>query len=470
MLLRFVGVFSICVSSFFAACARAESPDRRKEDQVRPTRVSAALLKGYKVLASAVRNYPENRSCFSCHHQTLPLPAFSLRDSNLPRSLQFTNSVGTRGIVDFTTSSFEMKRPKLLEGAKIDGGALAVGYGLWTMEIARVKPNETTHAMVQYLLKTQSEDGGWELDSIRPPASSSRAMATAVAYLGLVKYGIHSPVDQEQVRSALKRAIKWSSKVKEPIDHEDLVGLLWLRYLVRSSEHMFSFGYGGMGMGGTHVNDSDLEDSDLEDSELPGTGRGGEGGMDMGGPGMGGPDLLDSLLQDSQRKDGGWGQANDLPSDAYATGMSLLIDAQTHSGYKIRSGIPPRARIDAIDCADKLTDADSLTLLSQSPATSKQLPWDESGKSSSTKTNSHSQITNLSRARTPYHSCSASSLPFSRVPFRLPKSRTETCVPVTRISACFRLIAVPSDSSINAQSGLRPRSVSPSTSGKSFSS
>ena len=65
MLLRFVGVFSICVSCFLTAGACAESPDRRKEDEVGPTRVSAALLKGYKVLASAVRNYPENRSCFS---------------------------------------------------------------------------------------------------------------------------------------------------------------------------------------------------------------------------------------------------------------------------------------------------------------------------------------------------------------------------------------------------------------------
>ena len=351
MLLRFVGVFSICVGSILTTGAWAEPPERRKEDQVRPTKVSAALLKGYKVLASAVQNYPEHRKCFSCHHQTLPLLAFSLRDSNLPRSLQFINSVGTRGIVDFTTSSFEMKRPKLLDGTKIEGGALAVGYGLWTMEIARVKPNETTYAMVQYLLKTQSEDGGWELDSIRPPASASRAMATAVAFLGLAKYGIHSPVDQLQVRSAMKRATKWSSDVEKPVDHEDLVGLLWLRYLVRHSVDMDRFGFGGMGMGmgGMDVNESDIDVRDIEDSELPGMGRGGEGGIGMGGIGMGGPDLLDSLLQDSQRKNGGWGQANDLPSDAYATGMSLLIDAQTHSRYKGRSGLPRRATNDAID-------------------------------------------------------------------------------------------------------------------------
>lgn len=338
MLFRFVGVFSICVGSILTTSVCAEPPERRKEDQVRPTKVSAALLKGYKVLASAVQKYPEHRKCFSCHHQTLPLLAFSLRDSNLPRSLQFINSVGTRGIVDFTSSSFEIKRPQLLEGTKIDGGSLAVGYGLWTMEIARVKPNETTNAMVHYLLKTQAEDGGWELDSIRPPASSSRAMATAVAFLGLAKYGIHSPVDQIQVGSAMKQAAKWSSNVEKPIDHENLVGLLWLRYLVRNSVGMGGMGYGGMGMG-MGTNEMDLDDTE----EMSG-----EGGMGTGG-GMGGVDSLDSLLKGSQRKDGGWGQTSDLPSDAYATGMSLLIDAQTHRHYKGKSGLPRRAANDAVD-------------------------------------------------------------------------------------------------------------------------
>ena len=343
MLLRFVGVFSICVTSFLTASVWAEPPERRKEDQVRPTKVSAALLKGYKVLASAVRNYPEHRKCFSCHHQTLPLLAFSLRDSNLPRSLQFINSVGTRGIVDFTTSSFEMKRPQLLDGTKIDGGALAVGYGLWTMEIARVKPNETTHAMVQYLLKTQSEDGGWELDSIRPPASSSRAMATAVAFLGLAKYGIHSPVDQLQVRSAMKRATKWSSDVEKPVDHEDLVGLLWLRYLVRHSVDMGGMGMDGIGMG---MEEKDVNALDTNGMDTDGMGMGG-----MGSNFMGDTHALSTQLQKSQRGDGGWGQTSDLPSDAYATGMSLLIDDQTSSDYKgkLRTGLSRRERNQAID-------------------------------------------------------------------------------------------------------------------------
>jgi len=277
------------VTSFLTFGAWAGSPDLRKAERARKTQVSAALLKGYKVLASAVRNYPENRKCFSCHHQTLPLLAFSLRDSNLPRSIEFTNSVGTRGIVDFTTSSFETKRPQLIDGSKIDGGALAVGYGLWTMVIARVKPNETTHAMVQY---------------------------------------------QVQVRSALKRAMKWSPTVEKPIDHEDLVGLLWLRYQVRNSVGMGDMDGMGMGMMGMGMVES------------------GMGGMGMGGMGMGGMHdavSLDLLLRYSQREDGGWGQASDLPSDAYATGMSLLIDDQTSSRYKGRTGLSWAARDEAVD-------------------------------------------------------------------------------------------------------------------------
>ena len=348
MLLRFAAALSICLSSFVTTCLQAEKPDRRKDEGARKMKVSAALVKGFKVLATAVQNYPENRKCFSCHHQTLPLLAFSLRDRNLRRSIQFTNSVGTRGLIDFTTASFETRRPQLLDGTKIDGGALAVGYGLWAMEIAKEKPNETTNAMVQYLLKTQAEDGGWELDSVRPPASSSRAMATAVAYLGLIKYGINSSVDQAQVRTALTQAAKWSSTVEKPVDHEDLVGLMWLSYLVRNSN---------MGMRAMGYKEMEKEDVD----GLPGVfgmeGGMGMGGMGMGGMGMGGMDgnfmlathALSKQLRKSQREDGGWGQTNDLPSDAYATGMALLIDDQTASRYKVRTGLSWEERNEAID-------------------------------------------------------------------------------------------------------------------------
>ncbi len=343
MLLRFVGVFSICVSSLLTVSARAGAPEGRKKDNVvRPTKVSAALLKGYKVLASAVQNYPANRKCFSCHHQTLPLLAFSLRDSNFPRSIQFTNSVGTRSVIDFTTSSFEMKRPQLLAGTKIDGGPLAVGYGLWAMEIAKVKPNETTSAMVQYLLKTQAEDGGWDLDSVRPPASSSRAMATAVAFLGLAKYGVNSSMDQVQVRSALTQAAKWSLTAKDPVDHEDLVGLMWVRYLARNS-----VGIRGMEME-MGMRSTDIERKDTRELDTDGMGMGGmEGGFGMGG--MRGVNPLSSLLEKGQRVDGGWGQTSELPSDAYATGMALLIDDQTASRYKGRTGLDWNARNEAVD-------------------------------------------------------------------------------------------------------------------------
>lgn len=346
MLFRFAAALSICLSSFLTSCLHADEFNWRKEEGARKLKTSAALVKGYKVLAAAVQNYPENRKCFSCHHQTLPLLAFSLRDSNLKRSIQFRNSVGTRGVIDFTLSSFETKRPQLLDGTKIDGGALATGYGLWAMEIAREKPNETTHAMVQYLLKTQAEDGGWELDSVRPPASSSRAMATAVAYLGLIKYGLNSPLDQTQVRTALKQAAKWCATVTTPSDHEDLVGMLWLSYLVRNSDMDIHFGMRGM---------SDMEIDQKDADELPGFVM--EGGMGMGGMGMGGMDghfmritlELSKQLQHSQRDDGGWGQTNDLPSDAYATGMALLIDDQTASRYKVRTGLSWKKRSDAID-------------------------------------------------------------------------------------------------------------------------
>src|SRR5262245_40936313 len=43
-------------------------------------RIRAAVERGLRVVEKAARSYPEHRSCFSCHHQTLPLLAMAAAD------------------------------------------------------------------------------------------------------------------------------------------------------------------------------------------------------------------------------------------------------------------------------------------------------------------------------------------------------------------------------------------------------
>ena len=56
----------------------------------------------------------------------------------------------------FTEDSFNRLVDNMKEGKGIGGRGMTVGYGLWALNLARIKANATTEAMVSYLLKTQN--------------------------------------------------------------------------------------------------------------------------------------------------------------------------------------------------------------------------------------------------------------------------------------------------------------------------
>ena len=189
-------------------------------------RVSAALELGLPLVADAAMRYPEHRQCFSCHHQTLPLLALvaarragvAIDDNVLDAQTRFTH--------DF----FAGQRVPLSEGKHIGGRALTVGYGLWTFRIAEAPADETTTAMVRYLVKTQHDDGHWQVQTVRPPMEESSLSTTMIAVLGLQQYG---PPDtgsdselKHQVDAALAKANAWLSDAPAE-STEDKVARLW---------------------------------------------------------------------------------------------------------------------------------------------------------------------------------------------------------------------------------------------------
>ena len=306
------GLQAIVESAMFAVLlvigipARAEPPGGRVQDQSassieseRQTRIREALQRGFQIIRTGAKNYPEHRQCFSCHHQALPLLALSLEGNEAWRRdpKRFHKAETTQSILEFTETSFGHKREALRGGANVGGRALTVAYGLWAMDLAGARRNETTDAMVESLLKTQAGDGAWDFQSLRPPAASSRAMTTAIALYGLQAYGPEA-VDQQRLVSAYTKAIDWAEKIDHPSDHEDLVGLIWLDYLSHNRFRDWLLGP-----------DWNLQGRDQSPRE-----RGWS---------------LRQRLHATQREDGGWAQTNDLESDAYATGQALLVQVQT---------------------------------------------------------------------------------------------------------------------------------------------
>lgn len=224
-----------------------------------------AVEAGLALVQKAAENYPTHRQCFSCHHQTLPLLAI--------RAAQAHGVAASATLLaeqaQFTLDSFEEKRDDMRKGKGVGGGAITVGYGLWALDLGGCAPDETTEAMIRFLLKTQNARGHWTTGN-RPPMEESAITTTALAIRGLARFA--PPELQAECREAIDRARKWV--VDAPIKvHEDRLSKLWV-----ASEF------------GKHA---------VPDA----------------------PPVNEIL--NAQRDDGGWACAEGLESDAYATGQTL---------------------------------------------------------------------------------------------------------------------------------------------------
>src|SRR5262249_26534776 len=144
-----------------------------------------ALRRGLALVQKGAANYPEHRQCFSCHHQTLPILAM---DAARKAGIDIDEKL-FEAQVRFTHDAFARRHEDLLNGEGIGGKTLTVDYGLWAFDVAHEKPDDTTTAMVTYLLKTQHADGHWPRQSLRPPLSESIVTATVLAADFARKFG-----------------------------------------------------------------------------------------------------------------------------------------------------------------------------------------------------------------------------------------------------------------------------------------
>lgn len=244
-------------------------------------KIIAAIERGVAIIEAGARNYPTHRKCFACHHQTLPLlgvgearEAGAKTDDKLPAA-----------IVEFADASFRGKLDDLRAGENIGGKGLTVGYGLWTLRLAKAKPDDLTDAMVTYLLQTQEEDGHWALHSIRPPAEESLVLCTVMAASGIVQYAAEA--QRDKASAAVEKARRWLA-VARLESQEDKVARLW-----------------GLRFVGQVSNLPGAVPTDADDQQSVAAAR--------------------ASVLEKQRDDGGWGQTDDMESDAYSTGTTLFV-------------------------------------------------------------------------------------------------------------------------------------------------
>ena len=259
-----------------ASSATAQSPALSE--------VRLSIEKSLPLLTSSAVQSAERRSCFTCHHQALPMltlvearhQGFSVEETVLQDQVHHTTTHLHRGLENY------------LAGSGQGGRADTAGSALWALEKTGYHRDPLTEAVASFLIRWNNDTPYWAPQSDRPPTEGSRFTSTFLALRGLAGYGTEN--QQEAIHKRRAAARDWL--VETPaVTTEDSVFRLQALVLAGASDH--------------HRADAAQQLSRL------------------------------------QRDDGGWAQLPGADSDAYATGSALVAlhdagEIPTHSAVYIR--------------------------------------------------------------------------------------------------------------------------------------
>lgn len=232
------------------------------------TEVRSAVAAALVPLRAAAVGHIERKSCFGCHNQGSPVIALQAgRGKNFLtfRSEQFADQA--EHILQFITDNREKFRSGRGTGGQVD----TAGTLLLALEQTGHPADANTEAVVQFLLKTQSNRDHWRSGSPRPPSEASHFTATWLALRGLRVWG--TPEQHTAIARRVTSARGWLIRTPA-VDTED---------------HAFRL--------------LALKEAGAGEKELT--------------------QAAEQLLR-LQRPNGGWGQLATLPPDAYATGTALV--------------------------------------------------------------------------------------------------------------------------------------------------
>jgi ankyrin repeat protein len=185
----------------------------------------AAIQRALPALERSAKTFVAERSCVSCHHNILPI--LTLR---LAASRGFNIDATILATIERKTFR-ELTNGKAFDDAVQlpDVGDPAVN-GSWLLTAASqagVAPNVTS-GVIARRIATWQQDGHWTTSDFRPPHSSSRFTATAIAVRAIRAY---LPGELRAVRDeALGNARRWLTATR-PASTEDatfrVLGLVW---------------------------------------------------------------------------------------------------------------------------------------------------------------------------------------------------------------------------------------------------
>jgi hypothetical protein len=204
-----------CLATACVIAALGFSPLTRGEDpKVDQAGLRAAIEKSLPQLMAGAVGHRENRTCFACHNQGVPLLAlsaamgrgFAVDQDELRRQQTF--------IAEFLGKN----RENYLQGKGTGGQADTAGYALWALSAAGYQGDETTAAVSEYLLLRHKDRDHWLGTSNRPPTEASSFTTTYMALYGLTAYGTTNQAERIAARREQVRQWVVSTPAKDTED------------------------------------------------------------------------------------------------------------------------------------------------------------------------------------------------------------------------------------------------------------
>jgi CubicO group peptidase (beta-lactamase class C family) len=264
-------LLSILCFVLFSTLAHSQDSSSPLTEQVR-----GAISRAIPMLEAGSIGSANKRQCFTCHSQAIPV--FALVEAQQQGFIVDEENIKRQ--LKHTHDHLKRGLENYRQGKGQGGDVLTAGYALWTLDVALWPQDEVTDAVRHYLMEVQSDLKHWRHRGSRPPSSGSDFTATYVALRGLRYFGS----DDDQMIERRKSVTEWL--INHPaLDTEDIVFRLYaLLYSDTSNE------------------------------------------------------VIDKAVTDlihKQRADGGWGQMDEMASDAYASGTAIAF----LNHYRLDSGI-----------------------------------------------------------------------------------------------------------------------------------
>ena len=237
--------------------------------QTDTARARATAVRALPMLRRSIQTFVENRSCVSCHHNSVAVLAL--------RMAQRHGLAVDAGVLDgVETKTFRQLRSATavddaVQAVSMSDPTPSTSYQLMAAHAARLPPDLAIATWAVRIARWQHEDGHWATSDFRPPHSGSLFTATATAVQAIRAY-MPAELASERDR-AVQRAATWLQS-NHPRSTEDA-----------------AFRLMGLASAGASAENLRVASADLV-----------------------------AL----QRSDGGWPQIPGYESDAYSTGEALV--------------------------------------------------------------------------------------------------------------------------------------------------